>query len=150
MGTREKTGQFTINSFNFTLTCPEKTKCKPPCPKKCLLYNVHIVSFTAPPHQLHTLLRTQSGWVGGTWPSLSNCQPRMNMRSHMNTLYTLYHVHPTYTCAYTVLQREIIFRLIRKLKRHKIHLPPHTHKQPHHTISQSTSQVYGCRCGHQL
>ena len=28
----------------------------------------------------------------------------------------------TYTCAYNVLRREIIFRLIRMLKRHKMHI----------------------------
>ena len=60
---------------------------------------MHIVLLTPTAshrHQLSTLLRTHSGRVGGIWPSLNTCQPRMSMRAHLNTLYTLYHVHTLY------------------------------------------------------
>ena len=129
MSSRKKTARSIITFFNFVFivffTYPEKTRCTPPCLKiTCLLHACCLLVLQLAVTNIISLhsVKDSTGWVGWThgchWGPASL---EWTMHSHLSTLYTLYHVHPTYKCAYNILQREIIFRLICNLKWHKIH-----------------------------
>ena len=150
MSSSKKTGRSIIISlFKFCLYfiyLPRKNLVHATLPKNTLLAVciLSLVLHLAAMNIIYTLLRIKLGGRVGSGCHWALTSLEWNMRLHLSTLYTLYHMHPTCTCAYNVLQWEIIFCLIRKLKWHKIHLPPHTLKQPHYTYLAMSHCLVGC------